>query len=144
MEVLTIEHSAFQQLISKIEAMDEFIRKAKLEQQSSLDDDWVDGQAVCEYLCICDKTLQRLRSAGKITYSTIGNKYYYQIAEIKRCLRAHTIKSSEEMLQNLFETLFQRGFLVFGPLRPNPKIGYFCSFCIYFAKLGKFLLSLHK
>jgi hypothetical protein len=52
MEVLTIEHSAFQQLISKIDAMDEFIRKAKLEQQSSLDDDWVDGQAVCEYLCI--------------------------------------------------------------------------------------------
>jgi hypothetical protein len=46
MEVLTIEHSAFQQLISKIDTMDEFIRKAKLEQQSSLDDDWVDGQAV--------------------------------------------------------------------------------------------------
>ena len=77
MEVLTIEHSAFQQLISKIDAMDEYIRKAKLEQQSSLDDDWVDGQAVCEYLCICDKTLQRLRSAGKITYSTISNKTIY-------------------------------------------------------------------
>ena len=41
MEVLTIEHSAFQQLISKIEAMDEFIRKAKLEQQSSLDEEWL-------------------------------------------------------------------------------------------------------
>ena len=46
MEVLTIEHSAFQQLISKIDAMDEFIRKAKLEQQSSLDDDWVDGELI--------------------------------------------------------------------------------------------------
>jgi len=46
MEVLTIEHSAFQQLISKIEAMDEYIRKAKLEQQSSLDDDWVDGELI--------------------------------------------------------------------------------------------------
>ena len=103
MEVLTIEHSAFQQLINKIDAMDEYIRKAKLEQQSSLDDGWVDGQAVCEYLCICDKTLQRLRSAGKITYSTIGNKYYYQIAEIKRCLRAHTIKSSDEMLGDLMQ-----------------------------------------
>ncbi len=101
MEVLTIEHSVFQQLISKIDAMDEFIRKAKLEQQSSLDDDWVDGQAVCEYLCICDKTLQRQRSAGKITYSTIGNKYYYQIAEIKRCLKAHLIKSSKEILGDL-------------------------------------------
>ena len=103
MEVLTIEHSAFQQLLSKIDAMDEFIRKAKLEQQSSLDEDWVDGQAVCEYLCICDKTLQRLRSASKITYSTIGNKYYYQIAEITRCLRAHTIKSSDELLDDLIQ-----------------------------------------
>ena len=35
MEVLTIEHSAFQQLISKIDAMDEFIRKVKLEQHSA-------------------------------------------------------------------------------------------------------------
>ena len=32
MEVLTIEHSAFQQLISKIDAMDEFIRKTEGEQ----------------------------------------------------------------------------------------------------------------
>ena len=103
MEVLTIEHSAFQQLISKIAAMDEFIRKAKLEQQSSLDDDWVDGQAVCEYLCICDKTLQRLRSAGKVAHSCVGNKYYYQIAEIKRCLKAHIIKSSDEMLDDLIQ-----------------------------------------
>ncbi len=87
----------------KIDAMDEYIRKVKLEQQSSLDDDWVDGQAVCEYLCICDKTLQRLRSAGKITYSTIGNKYYYQIAEIKRCLKAHLIKSNEELLDDLMQ-----------------------------------------
>ena len=103
MEVLTIEHGAFQQLISKIEAMDEFIRKAKLEQQSSLDDDWVDGQAVCEYLCICEKTLQRLRAAGKVAYSCVGNKYYYQIAEIKRCLKAHIIKSSDEMLDDLIQ-----------------------------------------
>ena len=103
MEVLTIEHSAFQQLISKIDAMDEFIRKAKLEQQSSLDDDWVDGQAVCEYLCICEKTLQRLRAAGKVAYSCVGNKYYYQIAEIKRCLKAQIIKSSDEMLDDLIQ-----------------------------------------
>ena len=103
MEVLTIEHGAFQQLISKIEAMDEFIRKAKLEQQSSLDDDWVDGQAVCEYLCICEKTLQRLRAAGKVAYSCVGNKYYYQIAEIKRCLKAQIIKSSDEMLDDLIQ-----------------------------------------
>ena len=43
-------------------------------------------------LCLTNKT--------KI-YGSINNRAYYQIAEIKRCLRAHTIKSSEEMLQNL-------------------------------------------
>ena len=103
MEVLTIEHSAFQQLISKIDAMDEFIRKAKLEQQSYLDDDWVDSQVVCQYLRICEKTLQRLRAAGKVAYSCVGNKYYYQIAEIKQCLKAHIIKSSDEMLDDLIQ-----------------------------------------
>ena len=59
--------------------------------------------AVCEYLCICDKTLQRLRAAGKVAYSCAGNKYYYQIAEIKRCLKAHIIKSSDEMLDDLIQ-----------------------------------------
>ena len=103
MEVLTIEHSAFQQLISKIDAMDEYIRKAKLEQQSSLDEEWVDSQVVCQYLRICEKTLQRLRAAGKVAYSCVGNKYYYQIAEIKRCLKAHIIKSSDEMPDDLIQ-----------------------------------------
>ena len=103
MEVLTIEHSAFQQLISKIDAVDEFIRKVKLEQQSSLDEEWVDSQTVCQYLRMCEKTLQRLRAAGKIEYSGIGSKYYYQIAEVKRCLKAHLIKSSDEMLNDLIQ-----------------------------------------
>ncbi len=44
MEVLTIENSAFQMLMAKLEAMDEYIRTAKLEQQSVSDDDWVDGR----------------------------------------------------------------------------------------------------
>ena len=53
-----------------------------------------------QYLRICEKRLQRLRTAGKVAYSCVGNKYYYQIAEIKRCLKAHIIKSSDEMLDD--------------------------------------------
>ena len=101
MEVITIDSKAFQQLVEKVNLIADYVHEARLEQSTNSDEEWVDSQVVCQYLRICDKTLQRLRSAGKITYSTIGNKYYYQIAEIKRCLRAHTIKSSEEMLQNL-------------------------------------------
>ena len=103
MEVITIDSKAFQQLVEQVYHIAEYVREVKLEQTTNSDDEWVDSQTVCQHLRICDKTLQRLRSAGKITYSTIGNKYYYQIAEIKRCLRAHTIKSSDEMLGDLMQ-----------------------------------------
>ena len=101
MEVITIDSKAFQQLVEKVNLIADYVHEARLEQSTNSDEEWVDSQVVCQYLHICEKTHQRLRAAGKVAYSCVGNKYYYQIAEIKRCLRTHTIKSSEEMLQNL-------------------------------------------
>ena len=103
MEVITIDSKAFQQLVEQVNHIAEYVREAKLEQTTNSDDEWVDSQTVCQYLRICEKTLQRLRAAGKISYSCVGNKYYYQIAEIKRCLKAHLIKSSEELLGDLMQ-----------------------------------------
>lgn len=103
MEVITIDSKAFQQLLEKVNAINDYVREARLEQTSNIDEEWVDSQTVCQYLRICEKTLQRLRAAGKIAYSSVGNKYYYQLAEIKRCLKAHLIKSSEELLDNLMQ-----------------------------------------
>ena len=103
MEVITIDSKAFQQLVEQVNHIAEYVREAKLEQTTNSDDEWVDSQTVCQYLRICEKTLQRLRSASKISYSSVGNKYYYQIAEIKRCLKAHLIKSSEELLDDLMQ-----------------------------------------
>ena len=103
MEVITIDSKAFQQLVEKVNLIAEYVHEAKLEQAANSDDEWVDSQVVCQYLRICEKTLQRLRAAGKISYSCVGNKYYYQLAEIKRCLKAHLIKSGEEMLDDLMQ-----------------------------------------
>ena len=103
MEVITIDSKAFQQLLEKVNAINDYVREARLEQTSNIDEEWVDSQTVCQYLRICEKTLQRLRSASKISYSCVGNKYYYQLAEIKRCLKAHIIKSSDEMLDDLIQ-----------------------------------------
>lgn len=103
MEVITIDSKAFQQLVEQVNHIAEYVHEARLEQTTNSDDEWVDSQVVCQYLRICEKTLQRLRSAGKISYSCVGNKYYYQIAEIKRCLKAHLIKSSEELLDDLIQ-----------------------------------------
>lgn len=102
MEVITIETEAFRRIMERLEVMEEYIRQAKLGHKAVLaDDDWVDSAAVCRYLRICDKTLQRLRLNGKISYSVIGKKNYYQIAEIKRCLKEHLIRRPEEMIEEL-------------------------------------------
>ena len=103
MEVITIDSKAFQQLVEKVNLIADYVREAKLEQSTNSDEEWVDSQTVCQYLRICEKTLQRLCAAGKIEYSGIGNKYYYQIAKVKRCLKAHLIKSSDEMLNDLIQ-----------------------------------------
>ncbi len=102
MEVITIETKAFRRIMERLEVMEEYICQARLGQKAVLaDDDWVDSAAVCRYLRICDKTLQRLRLDGKISYSVIGKKNYYQIAEIKRCLKEHIIRRPEEMIEGL-------------------------------------------
>ena len=103
MEVITIDSKAFQQLVEKVNLVADYVHEARLEQSTNSDEEWVDSQVVCQYLRICEKTLQRLRAAGKVAYSCVGNKYYYQIAEIKRCLKAHIIKSSDEMLDDLIQ-----------------------------------------
>ena len=83
MEVITIESRAFKQLMDKLEALSEYVYSM----EPSVE--------------ISERTLQRLRANGKITYSCMGGKYYYQIGQIRKLLRAHIIKSNDECLQDL-------------------------------------------
>ena len=115
--------------MEKVNLIADYVREARLEQSTNSDEEWVDSQVVCQYLRICEKTLQRLRAAGKVAYSCVGNKYYYQIAEVKRCLKAHLIKSSDEMLNDLIQhsgyTLRSSDGTPFKPARPLAFGGLF-------------------
>ena len=106
MEVITIDSKAFQQLLEKVNAINDYVREARLEQTSNIDEEWVDSQVVCQYLRICEKTLQRLRSAGKISYSCVGNKYYYQIAEIKRSSKPTLSRVARRCSMTLCKTVY--------------------------------------
>lgn len=101
MEVITIESRAFKQLVEKLEALSEYVYSIKHSTEEDDDDKWVDSQEVCRFLRISERTLQRLRTNGKITYTCLGGKYYYQISEIKKLLRERVIKSTDECLQDL-------------------------------------------
>lgn len=101
MEVITIESRAFKQLMEKLETLTEYVYSMERPAVESEDESWVGSQEICRFMKISERTLQRLRSDGKITYSCIGGKYYYQISEIKKLLRERVIKSTDECLQDL-------------------------------------------
>lgn len=100
MEVITIESKAFKQLMEKLEALSEYVYSMERPAKSE-DEDWVSSQEVCRFLKVSERTLQRLRTNGKITYTCFGGKYRYQIGEIKKLLQANIIKSTYECLQDL-------------------------------------------
>ena len=94
MEVITIESKAFKQLMEKLEAVSEYVY-AMAHPADNDDEKWVDSGEVCHFLKISERTLQRLRTNGKITYS--------QISQIKKLLTDHLIKSSDECMQSLID-----------------------------------------
>ena len=101
MDVITIESTAFLELEAKINQIARFVNEQQSTIKEDPDDTWVDNYDVCTFLKISERTLQRLRSKGSISYSVISGKSYYTITEVKRMLNQHIIRSNEECLQDL-------------------------------------------
>ncbi|WP_165045294.1 helix-turn-helix domain-containing protein [Dysgonomonas sp. ZJ709] len=100
MEVITIDSEAYKELVKRINTIADFVKNNSCDSLPS-DDTWVDSYEVCTFLRISERTLQRLRTNGTITYSVISGKTYYTIAEIKRLLQEKVIRSTEDRLQDL-------------------------------------------
>lgn len=101
MEVITIESKAFKQLMEKLDVLSEYVYSMERPEVENEDESWVDSREVCHFLKISERTLQRLRKNGKITFTCLGGKYYYQICQIKKRLKDRVIKSTDERLQEL-------------------------------------------
>jgi len=101
MEVITVESKAYKELVAKINTIAQFVADYQSVNTINPEEEWIDSFEVCSFLNISQRTLQRLRSKGAITYSVIAGKTYYTIAEIKRMLNERRIRSSEEAMQNL-------------------------------------------
>jgi len=102
MEVINIESKAFKELIEKIDNINQYVISVI---QPNIDDIWIDSYEVCTILKISQKTLQRLRDNGRITFSKINRRTYYSIGEIKRVLqnKSITVQNTESSLQKLLE-----------------------------------------
>jgi hypothetical protein len=104
MEIISIDSVLYKELIKKIDFITEYITDNKSQvTNSDIDDAWVDSYEVCTFLRISERTLQRLRSSGQISYSIISGKSYYKMKEIKHLLEEHVIKSGTESLEDLIK-----------------------------------------
>lgn len=101
-EVITIESKAFKQLMEKLDALSDYVSSLKPPAENE-GESWVDSHEICEFLKVSERTLQRLRTNGKISYTNLGGKYYYQISQVKKLLKDNLIKSTEECFQELVE-----------------------------------------
>jgi len=101
MDVITIESYAFLKLEAKINLIAKFVNEQQPVIIEDSDQTWVDNYDVCTFLKISERTLQRLRSKGLVSYSIISGKSYYTITEVKRMLSQHIVRSNEECLQDL-------------------------------------------
>ena len=101
MDVITIESTAFLELEAKINLIAKFVNEQQPSSTENPNDTWVDNYDVCTFLKISERTLQRLRSKGIVSYSVISGKSYYTITEVKRMLTQHIIRSNQECLADL-------------------------------------------
>ncbi|MCU4176433.1 helix-turn-helix domain-containing protein [Carboxylicivirga sp. N1Y90] len=106
MNVITFESDAYQALIDKIESLSQLIDIHQ--QKVNPDEAWVNSEDVCTYLGISQRTLQRLRTSGNITYSSLGGKIFYTISEIKRLLESRKVRSSAQSVDELCDAYKKR------------------------------------
>lgn len=100
MGIIIMRSGDFQALMARIEAIEKYIYQMK-PQNLPLQEIWLDNEAVCAYLKISRRTLQRYRSNGVIAYSLVGKKTYYTISEIKRLLEEKCIMRNSDSLEEL-------------------------------------------
>ena len=103
MEVITIDAKAYKELIDKINTIAKFVIHLQEDYYGNPEEAWVDSYEVCTFLKIGERTLQRLRTEKRISYSIISGKAYYTIAELRRMLNEKLIRTDEENLNNLIK-----------------------------------------
>lgn len=89
MEVVTIQSQAFQELIAKLEAINTRLNAKDKEPKEK----WIDNQELLLLLKISKRTAQHYRDTGMISFSQVGNKIYYKLADVEDLLSKHYNKA---------------------------------------------------
>lgn len=102
-EAIILDIETYKKLEEKLDKIFEYVKNKQDPENTNPDEAWVDSYEVCTFLRISERTLQRLRTNGTVSYSILSGKTYYTIAEIKRVLKERLVKREDECLEDLIK-----------------------------------------
>lgn len=93
MDIVAIERVSFDSFRKKLEQIISLADSGSLSSfNMCIEKEWIEGKTLAASLNISLRTLQTLRERGKLSFSTVGKKVYYKIAEVQKLLDSGRIK----------------------------------------------------
>ena len=87
MDIVAIEKDSFDSFRKKLEQIVSLVDNTSLPSPDMhIEREWIDGKTLAASLNISLRTLQTLRERGKLSFSTVGKKVYYKVAEVQKLL----------------------------------------------------------
>lgn len=93
MDIVGIEKESFDSFKKKLEQITSLVPKQTSANTLFVEQEWIEGKELSASLNLSPRHLQFLRESGKLSFSTIGKKIYYRIAEVKILLEQGKINS---------------------------------------------------
>ena len=87
MEIVVISKQAYENLMKKLISIEKQLEKSVYSNQ------WLTNEKAMEILNVGRTTLQEYRNQGKIAFSQVGAKIYYQRKDIDEFLQKHRQRS---------------------------------------------------
>ena len=93
MDIVAIERDSFDSFRKKLEQIASLADGCLSPYNNiCIENEWIDGKTLAVSLNISLRSLQTLRERGKLSFSTIGKKVYYKVAEVQKLLDSDIIK----------------------------------------------------
>ncbi len=86
MEIINATPKAVSGLVSKIEALKKQVKALKNVREDKALKPWMDAQDVLFTLSVTNRTLQTYRDKGMLSYTQVGQKYYYKPEDVEKLL----------------------------------------------------------
>lgn len=93
MDIVAIERATFDSFRKKVEQIISLADNGSLSSSDMcIEKEWIEGRTLAASLHISLRSLQTLRERGKLSFSTVGKKVFYKVAEVQKLLDSGRIK----------------------------------------------------